>query len=628
MRASPLLLVLSLLLSSAALLAPFGAGTSHPPLAADAGASVIAYDNETIALGGAARGGASPHAYAWSGVAASHFSDPAAAAPTLSTAGLAPGAYNLTLTVTDADGDVASDVVRVQVSRTVAGPTLSGTAPAGVAGSADVRAHARARPTRAGILQASLSWSASGTPAPDLDLGLADPFGGNPAAGQGAAGTNPENVTVRNPFQGSWRILVDPQSGLLTSYAVTTRTGPTVLPEVFAMGPYEFGDDDAQVLKPLARATVGPYSFEWDLDGDGWFETPGEEVTADLPVGTHAVTVRATDAAGFSAEASTTLVVRAGERVLKALCGGDASYSFWAMEFTASRGTCWIHGGHHTYYMRGTYAFHGARGFAYSVEQELSPSTDVVNLSREPVTTPLYVQVSLDGATWTDVGAGVYEYGPLRQVVWLDVTGQGQPFRFLRLHVPLSAAQGLSGYLDHSDLRIEVDALLTGVAVDPTPTTRALDCAEGDVMEDFFAAHPCWFGGVDRYDSPSFFHTYLAGPSSNLTRVSGSFTLAPWRSDDFHQGTPLLVVNRTLAYVQVSENGVDWTNVATVTATYGETKAFDVAIPGGVDATFVRLFPEYHARFDQWQTVAPNHHPRAYFLDSRVTLEGTFGAWT
>lgn len=83
----------------------------------------------------------------------------------------------------------------------------------------------------------------------------------------------------------------------------------------------------------------------------------------------------------------------------------------------------------------------------------------------------------------------------------------------------------------------------------------------------------------------------------------------------------VLAANATKAYVQVSGNGVDWTNVATVNATDGVPRSFDVTLPG-TNAAFVRLFPEYHANFDPYATLAPNRPPRGFFLDSRVTLEG------
>jgi hypothetical protein len=52
---------------------------------------------------------------------------------------------------------------------------------------------------------------------------------------------------------------------------------------------------------------------------------------------------------------------------------------------------------------------------------------------------------------------------------------------------------------------------------------------------------------------------------------------------------------------------------------------FHLDLPGTA-ATFVRLFPEHHAGWDQWQDPlqAPLHHARGFFVASNLTLEGSF----
>jgi hypothetical protein len=626
-KASPLVAAF-LILTASFVFTPTGAAIVDP-LVADAGVSQVSFDQTDLVLAGKARGGVAPYAYAWTGAAASRFSDPASATPVFSTVGLPVGNLTLTLTVTDFLGTVVSDTVKLRMDDTAVVLNAMGTVPAGVddeslGESLDARTHSFVVPPRTGLLRAKLSWDATQTPTPDFDLSVLGFDGADVDPSQGATSGNPETFQFTKPFQGTWRAVAEPRAGANARYAIEARVGSfAYIPEIFAMGPYEFGTTDAQTVDALARGTVGPYSFEWDFDHDGWFETSGEIANASLPVGVHTITVRTTDANGFSAESATTLTVRDAEQVHKLVCGGDAAFPYWAMEFSASRGTCWIHGGHHTYYMRGAYTFEGATGLAYAVEQEFAPSLDAVNLTH-PLDAPVYLEVSLDGLAWTEVGQALYAYGPQRQYVWFDEPGAGQPFRFIRLRAPLSASQGLSGYLDHSDLRIAADPLVTGVAAS-SATSKSLDCASG-LMEDFFALHPCWFGGVDRYDAPSFYHTYPVGGSANLTRVKGEFTLGPWRSDDFFAGSPLLTVNKTKAFVQVSTDGMAWTDVATIHASYGVPQPFNVTLPG-TEATFVRLFPEYHANFDAYATLAPHHHPRAYFLDSRVTLEGSFVEW-
>lgn len=302
---------------------------------------------------------------------------------------------------------------------------------------------------------------------------------------------------------------------------------------------------------------------------------------------------------------------------LKLRCGGDKATPYWAMEFTASKGTCWMHGGHHTYFFGDrTYRFVKATGMAFAVEQMFSPPTEVVAAS--PGTTPVWLESSLDGRTWTEVGYAPYRLLTSRQEVKFEIgDADGPVFRFLRVRAPRSAAQGLSGYVDHTSL--DVVATPLGPAPKPRPAARTVDLTcEDDILEDFFAEHPCWFGGINRYDAPSFFHTYFLGDGARLTKVTGRLRLGPWRTDD----TP--ATERCKAYIQVSVDGVRWTNVATVDGPFGEERTFSVALKN-VRARFVRLFPDYHPRYDDTRTAAPLHHPKGFFLGSAVTVTGSLG---
>lgn len=635
MRPLPLLVVLALLAGALglSLATPAGATAS---LQVDAGTTQVSYDNATLALKGQARGGVAPYAYAWTGAAASRFSDPAAAAPHFNASGLALGNHTLTLTVTDATSTTVSDTVVVRVDRTTNLLTANGNAIAAVPDEeAGVSIESTRRdftvPARTGHFVARLSF-VDGTPQADLDLKLWSPYGPYPHEPAGREGTNPEQVTMVDPFAGVWRSYVEPKVATATRYTLTVQAASVaLLPDAHAGGSYEFGGLAPQVLTGTASGGVAPYAYEWDADGDGWFESTGATMTATLPAGTHVATLRVTDATGLSEESRATVVVRAGDHVRRVGCGADPSV-LWNMEMTASKGSCWLHGGHHTYYMQGLYAFRGVRGYAYAVEQEMAPSDGAANVS-DPLAAPVAIEISRDGQAWTEVTAARYPYGEIRQYVFFDGVGSGQEFRFLRIRAPDSLAHGLSGYVDASELRIEMDDVAAPPAPPAVNGTRLLDCRAGDVMEDFFAEHPCWFGGIDRYDSPSFFHTYPVGDQSQVTRIRGNFTLGPWRTDDFMFGGPLLFLTTgpsrnvtSLAYVQVSADGVNWTTVATVLAPYGVPTGFDVSF-NATAASFVRLFPEYHANYDRIAQQPSHHHPRAYFLDSRVAVDGTFQDW-
>lgn len=89
---------------------------------------------------------------------------------------------------------------------------------------------------------------------------------------------------------------------------------PNLPPSVSAAGPYEVDEGDSMLL-----AAVGDdpdddtLTFEWDLDGNGTYETPGQEVTfsaagLDGP-SSHTVGVRVTDGGGLTSADETTVDV-------------------------------------------------------------------------------------------------------------------------------------------------------------------------------------------------------------------------------------------------------------------------------------------------------------------------------
>ncbi|HVL47482.1 MAG TPA: hypothetical protein VM889_02900 [Candidatus Thermoplasmatota archaeon] len=636
MRSTPVALAALLVLGSLAFAIPPGAGAGEP-LAVDAGSTLRVAPGEPIPLDGRAFGGVPPLAYAWSGGEAARFSDATSPATTYATTGLVAGTLALTLTVTDANGAVASDMVLHRIDAPNVLLDVTGTILAGApdeiifVNSFDGRTHAFAVPAGVARLDATLDWTSG---ANDLDFQLARGTTTTGAAGE--TSSKPERITVANPASGAWTARVRPYFSGPETYRLTVTTPPTVsLPVASAahpVGAYNYGTLDAHALFASASGGTAPYVFAWDLDGDGRLETSGANASASLPVGTHAVRVRVTDATGYRSEASAIVTVHDVHHVLVARCG-NVPGAVSMMEFSASGGACFNHMGHNTYFFGdATYALRKAWGRAFAVEQQFTPPAGEDGLP-DPFTTPLLVETSADGVAWSLAGTGRYVFvstsppgAPDRQYVEFEFEGDGRAFRFLRVRAPQSAAQGLSGFLDASGFDLYADVVATSP---PALATGILERAcETHVMERFFTTHPCWFGGINRYDSASFYHTYWAGDGAKLDRVRGKAILAPWRSDDFWGASLQPADARVKAFVQTSLDGRDWDTVATVEGTFGAAIPIDVLL-SGKEARMVRLIPQEHERFHDWRQGwqwAPLKHFRGYFVHSTLTLEGLLPA--
>jgi hypothetical protein len=307
-----------------------------------------------------------------------------------------------------------------------------------------------------------------------------------------------------------------------------------------------------------------------------------------------------------------------------------------------------------------------------------------------PFTSPVVIEVSTDGVHWTNETYGRYSFlpdptqgaGPFANEAINDFnafgvpfnerqwaftgyqpSGPGTPFRFLRLRDPLSAAQGLSGYLDNSEAWVFVGAPQAVPTPVATAGIRSWDCSRSQVMEDFFSNHPCTFGGIDRYDAASDLATYFLGDGVRLTRLTGRFTIAPWRADDWYTDDAAGNDTRANVTVQVSLDGTNWTNVASTHATYGVPTVVSVdlgprvgvpatgaganaslnvavalmtplsapakaAAPAGVAVRFVRFLPECQHDFFEYNNpgLADLHHTKAYFLQTQVTVSGSLPA--
>lgn len=649
------------------------------PLVAEAGSSRASLGvDEVLTVDGRAYGGSSPYAYLWTiDGSGEPFADPNSRRTTVDLSGF-NGTVELTFRVLDATGTVATDHVLYHVApenetlvqqNVTVGPGVPDEW-IGASGAVDGETEniSFEVPEEASAITATLTWQDGPNTfvitGNDLDLVLEDPSGSEATGNQGRTAGHPETVAVRSPQPGSWNATIESWLTATETANLTIRTVDAAnLPNARVAGPTMFGTLDEQILHGRAQGPAGT-TGAWDLDLDGVFETDGEEVTADFAPGEHKVRFKATSPSGFEdINRVTVRVTDVAEHALPLHCGGKPLRPTWSMEFGYSEGPCWMHGGHHTYVLDEPVRLLGGVGSVFSVEQQLSPPTEYEDT---PTTTPVHIQTSDDAQDWSEVGAAVYRFlEDLGDGVIFDELRQGIAFEFeanrtveyLRIHQPRSAAQGLSGFLDRSQLFL----LANETSEDPSPPvsvesgTETFSCEEGEVLEDFFDDHPCWFGGVNRYDTPSFFHTYEPGEGTTVSKIEGKAQVAPWRKDDYFVPIPVPVqasigevdagdrevhvdpsaelepeevgpfveqLTRTKVFVQTSPDGINWTTVGNETVLFGERASFEIELEQPEPARFVRLVPDEHPRFDDFRSSPSLHHPEAYFLFSELTLTG------
>ncbi len=306
----------------------------------------------------------------------------------------------------------------------------------------------------------------------------------------------------------------------------------------------------------------------------------------------------------------------------------NASLGVVAME-SSYLGSCWGHVGHHTYFLGDAYTLQHVAGRVFAVEIAYTTLAD------EPV---LPVQVSLDGANWTTVAGFDYPLGEDpedRYEIFTSAAVADVSFRFLRVHMPRSAHEGLAGYLDASNFTLQATP---APGAPPEPAARlSADCHEG-LLDSFFADHPCWFGGydpVDRqqggdpetlhaswdiydeswFDSPSFLHTYyLAGVGG---RLHADVTVQMWRM--FHYGLcsgldPLRTPVVPTVVAEASGDGQTWTRIAEVPGSYLDPVELEGDVPD--DTRFLRFGAGRGASYSQGGC----HHPVAFVVDSQLSI--------
>lgn len=290
---------------------------SAETVVADAGDSAFIEAGTTARLVGSAAGGQAPYTFAWSSPLG-RLIDADGPAVTFDTADLTPGVVDVTLTATDAAGRSASDVVKVAVyelsSQTVltaSGDTLVGVpdeiASSETGGNVDGQSveHRFTVPNGSRDLTVTLDW---GQDINDFDLVV----WGEGLTGDlsGLSASKPETVSEATPSN-AYVAKVDAFLSLPDTYTLTATTvapPPDLRPKLLVADPFRFEVGETQTLRAETTGGTGATKVSWDLDANGTYEAAGAVVQTAFPLGTHLVTAKVTDAAGF--ESRETVPVR------------------------------------------------------------------------------------------------------------------------------------------------------------------------------------------------------------------------------------------------------------------------------------------------------------------------------
>jgi hypothetical protein len=317
------------------------------PLIADAGDSPFVAAGDRATLAGMAFGGTAPYSFAWSTPVGAIAEGADSATALLDTAGVAAGTHTLSFTVTDADGAVSTDTVKVVVATastsTLVDESRADTTPGvlgnGQPGTVDFPFTVAPGTDR---IDVAATWT---VPVNDYDLVLVDPHGAERAPVGDPAGVTTEATTLSDPEAGSWIARVEKFATVAdTVHMVVTAasTGPDPRPVVDAGGPYRYRTGTAQTLAGTVTGGTAPVAVAWDLDGDGRFETAGTSARAALPDGRHLVTLKATGADGLERRETTSLLVADPARLaaettpLTVIGIADTGINPYHLEFSAT----------------------------------------------------------------------------------------------------------------------------------------------------------------------------------------------------------------------------------------------------------------------------------------------------
>ena len=286
-----------------------GTARTTPAVIADAGASSAVVAGEPAPLVGIASYGTAPYRFAWThDGSSSRFADAGDASTTFDTTGLAVGPVTVTLEVTDAEGTTDRDSVLLFVQGSQRSVLVDHTGPVdpgvpdellapGAADGAEQRFDFGV-PAGTDRLDLTLQW---GSPDNDLDLRVDDPSDARDGDVTGATGARPEVIAIDRPAPGGWTAIVEaflntPDEFHLLAEATVRTPDPT---PVLDAGTYRFDEGAPQELRATVTGGSAPFDIRWDLDGDNLFEVAGATTPTAFPFGTHLVTAKVTDGAGY-----------------------------------------------------------------------------------------------------------------------------------------------------------------------------------------------------------------------------------------------------------------------------------------------------------------------------------------
>ncbi|MEA2683638.1 MAG: hypothetical protein QOK05_1966 [Chloroflexota bacterium] len=312
-----------------------GTATGLPALDADAGPSQYLKQGSTRTLYGNAFNAVAPASYAWTlDGSAAPFAGATTLRPTLDTTGLTDGVHDAALKVTDSRGLTVTRHSKMVTYR-VLGQTLAersgqlspspalltGTPVGDVPPSAPVRVPFTV-PAGTDSIDLTLDYdqlqdpAGLGFAAGSMSVTVEDPSGAqnNNQDGSKGAAANPEKMHIDRPAAGQWYadvtdFLSAPNANyhLLVSSTLTTVANP--LPHMAAGGPYSFALGTPQQLQATASGGRAPLAVSWDLTQEGHFATLGAAPVTSFGLGSHLVTARVVDAAGFDTRDTTAVRV-------------------------------------------------------------------------------------------------------------------------------------------------------------------------------------------------------------------------------------------------------------------------------------------------------------------------------
>ena len=326
---------------------PAGVDPTEPqpkPLVADAGDSGFALAGERITLLGSGFGGKEPYSFLWSSPVGTI---EGADAPTaqLITNGVAPGAYDLSLTVTDSAGATANDTVKVRISAAQSVVLLdqvkAATTPGVLSGGAPgVIEFPFTVPPHTTNMAVHIEW---GLAVNDFDLSVYDPSGTRVTGHGDGVPTTEENASVASPVAGTWKATAEKFATVTDNVraVVTATLAADPRPLADASGPYRFGVGAQQSLIGTISGGTAPFTAGWDTDLDGVLDKMGTTVSTNLPEGRTIVTFKVTDANGFERRETTSVLVARPERLaaettaLTIVAINDSGINPYHLEFSA-----------------------------------------------------------------------------------------------------------------------------------------------------------------------------------------------------------------------------------------------------------------------------------------------------